>query len=105
LDKCDIRNFNLKNGDTIIFSFGEIDCRCHVYKHIKTSLTYQQIIDDIVNNYIEAIKINIEISKIIFKNICIYNIVPPVQKYNTVENLHYPYLGNDEERKKICIIF
>jgi hypothetical protein len=105
LNRCDIRNFDIKDGDTIIFCFGEIDCRCHIYKHITDEITYQDIINNIVNNYFDAIELNISISQIIFKNICVYNIVPPIQKYNTLENPEYPYLGSDEERKQYVLYF
>jgi len=105
LNRCDIRNFNVKNGDTIIFCLGEIDCRCHIHKHISETITYQDIIDNIVTNYFEAIKINIDVSKIKLKNICVYNVVPPIQKYNTDENPSYPYLGSDEERRDYTLYF
>ena len=105
LDRCDIRNFDFKDGDTIIFSFGEIDCRCHVNKHITQSKTYQDVIDDIVNNYIEAIELNISVSKINFKNVSVYNVVPPIQRWNTWENPEFPYLGTDEERKQYVLYF
>lgn len=105
LNRCDIRNFNIKDGDTIIFCLGEIDCRCHIHKHITEEITYQDIINNIINNYFEAIELNVQISQIKLKYICIYNVVPPVQKYNTLENLEYPYLGTDEERKEYVLYF
>jgi len=105
LNRCDIRNFNIKDGDTIIFCLGEIDCRCHVHKHITETTTYQDIINNIVDNYFEAIELNISISQIKLKNICVYNVVPPIQKYNTVENPKYPFLGTDEERKQYVLYF
>ena len=105
LDKCDIRNFNIKDGDTIIFCLGEIDCRCHIHKYITNIITYQNIINNIVNNYFEAIELNISISQIKLKNICVYNVVPPIQKYNTHENPKFPYLGTDEERKQYTLYF
>jgi hypothetical protein len=105
LDRCDIRNFDFKDGDTIIFSLGEIDCRCHVHKHITRSKTYQDVIDDIVNNYIEAIELNISVSKINFRNVSVYNVVPPIQRWNTWENSEFPYLGTDEERKQYVLYF
>ena len=39
------------------------------------------------------------------KNICIYNVVPPIQRYNTIENPEYPYIGTDEERKQYVLYF
>lgn len=105
LQRCDIRAFNIENGDTVIFCLGEIDCRCHIHKHICETATYEQIINNIVDNYFEAIKLNITVSNIICKNVCVYNVVPPVEKYNTAENGEYPYLGSDEERKKYVLYF
>ena len=34
----------------------------------------------IVNNYLEAIDMNIKVSGLKLKNICVYNVVPPIQK-------------------------
>jgi len=105
LDRCDIRDFDIKDGDTIIFCLGEIDCRCHIHKYVTETTTYQDIINIIVDNYFEAIQLNISISQIKLKNICVYNVVPPIQKYNTLENPEYPYLGTDEERKQYVLYF
>jgi len=105
LNRCDIRNFNIKDDDTIIFCLGEIDCRCHIHKHITETTRYQDIINNIVDNYFEAIELNVSISQIKLKNICVYNVVPPIQKYNTGENPEYPYLGTDEERKHYVLYF
>jgi hypothetical protein len=105
LNRCDIRNLNIIDGDTIIFCLGEIDCRCHIHKHITNSMTYQKIICNIVDKYIEAIKLNVSISQLKLKNVCVYNVVPPVQKHNTLENFEFPFLGNDEERKNYVLFF
>ena len=105
LNRCNINNFSIKDGDTVIFCLGEIDCRCHIHKHINKINTYQDIINNIIDNYFEAIKLNIINLQIKLKNICVYNVVPPVQKYNTIENLEYPYLGSDEERKNYVLYF
>ena len=62
LDRCNISDekYNVKEGDSVVFSFGEIDCRCHINKHITQEKTYQMIIDDLVDSYVKAIKINID---------------------------------------------
>jgi len=46
----------LNDDDTIILSFGEIDCRAHIHKHITPEKNFQQIIDEIVENYFKQIK-------------------------------------------------
>ena len=105
LQRIDIRKFNVKTNDTIIFCLGEIDCRCHIYKHITQDNTYQMIIDEIINDYIDAIQTNIKVSNVNLKNVCIYNVTPPVHKYNTIENNAYPFLGTDAERKQYILYF
>ncbi len=105
LNRCDIRKLNIENGDTIIFCFGEIDCRCHIHKHITDTNSYRNIIDNIVDNYFEAIELNANTSQLKLKNICVYNVVPPVSKHNTSEHPDYPYLGTDDERKKYVLYF
>ena len=105
LNRCDIRNFNIQDGDTIIFCLGEIDCRCHVHKHVTNASTYQDIIHNIVDRYFEAIELNVSIAQKKLKNVCVYNVVPPIQKHNTHENPEYPYLGSDEERKQYVLYF
>ena len=105
LNRCDIRNFNIKDGDAIVFCLGEIYCRCHIHKHITDTITYEDIINNIVDNYFEAIKLNISTSQIKLKNVCVYNVVPPIQKHNTHENSEYPYLGTDKERQNYALYF
>jgi len=105
LERCDISKYGIKEGDSVIFCFGEIDCRCHIQKHITSTRTYKMIIDEIVKNYVEAIRVNIENCNIKLKRVSIFNVVPAVQKYNTYENHEYPYLGSDEERREYVLYF
>ena len=105
LNLCDIRKYDINDGDSLIFCFGEIDCRCHVHKHITATTPYRNVIDSIIESYISAININIYNSDINFKNICIYNVVPPIERYNTYENIEQPYLGSDQERKQYVLYF
>jgi hypothetical protein len=95
--------YNINNGDTVIFCFGEIDCRCHIYKHITKNNDYKKIIESIVHNYFIKIKNAVDM----FDNLktVIYNVVPPVQKKNTREYTKYPFLGTDEERKLYVLYF
>lgn len=99
-----IKDYNkIVKNDIVIFSFGEIDCRCHIHKHISSTATYQMIIDEIVDNYLKAIQQNIaQFSKIYT---CVYNIVPPIQKGRVQEYPAYPFLGTDEERKQYILYF
>jgi len=59
LNLLNIKNRGVKEGDTVIFCFGEIDCRNHVHKHITRNTNYKNVIDRLVINYFNAIKQNI----------------------------------------------
>jgi len=89
----------LNDGDTIIFCFGEIDCRCHIHKHVTPENTFQQIIDEIVENYFKQIK---KITKKV--KICIYNVIPPPVSVK-VENQDFPIRGSIEDRIKYAKYF
>jgi len=103
LNICDIGGFNIKNGDTIVFCLGEIDCRCHIHKYISETNTYKDIIDNVVTAYFEAIALNVHHR--VLKNVCVYNVVPTIEKHNTLGSPEFPYLGTDEERKKYVLYF
>lgn len=105
LKLVDLRTYGMKNDDSIIFCFGEIDCRCHVHKYITSEKSYKEIIESLVQEYIKAIEIAVLTSGLTLKNVCVFNVVPPVQRYNTSENPEYPYLGSDEERKAYVLHF
>jgi len=106
LNRIDIRNYNIRDGDTVIFCMGEIDCRCHIHRYITNKVTYENIIDNIIDSYFEAIKLNIDVSGIKLKNVCVYNVVPPIDKnIFKYANSMYPHLGSNEERKMYILYF
>ena len=108
LQRLNIKNFNIKDNDSVVFCFGEIDCRCHIHKYITKDNTYKMIIDNIVNNYVDAINLNINNCDTKLNKIAIYNVVPPVEDnyiktwegdelLNAVKK--WPFLGTDIERQ------
>jgi hypothetical protein len=103
-DGINIREgYNIKNGDAVIFCFGEIDCRNHIYKHITEENTYTQIIDSIVDNYFIKIKDAIETFDTLKTSV--YNVIPPSQEQNAHADNVYPFLGTDNERKAYVLYF
>jgi hypothetical protein len=108
LDRIDIRNFITDDepGDAIVFSFGEIDCRCQIHKYVRVGKTYKEIIEPMVGRYFETIRANVSN----YKNLvtCVYNIVPPVATINGMidgwwVDTKYPLVGSDEERKEYTL--
>jgi hypothetical protein len=79
------------------FSFGEIDCRYHIFKY---QSWWKENIENVVKEYLNTIRKNAKINQ----NIWIYNIVHPL-KDSEREDLWYgspdrkiPFRGSDYER-------
>jgi hypothetical protein len=86
----------VKPGDTACFCFGEIDCRSHIHKHITTARSYQQMIDEIVNDYFIALMENEKL--VPGAKMAVYNVIPPARFPGASQNNDYPYVGTNEER-------
>lgn len=96
VDESIIRTLSLH--DLLVFCFGEIDCRCHIHKHVSSEVSYHTIIEQIVDSYIAGIlnlrtKYSLEAIKI-----AAYSVVPPIRRIHGVENTSFPFLGNDTDR-------
>ena len=102
-----IINFDKENiakdtntNNLIILSYGEIDCRCHIHRQVNLQRDEDDIIYELVNNYIKAIHNNTEG---IDANVLIVGVIPPTKK-SDYENLHgrithkFPFIGSDEDR-------
>lgn len=105
LSKINIRDLNINHDDSIIFCFGELDCRSYIQKNISELINYEQVINYIIINYFNYISFSIKHSLINFKKICVFNVVHPVEKNNTFDEPNYPFLGTDEERKSYVLYF
>ena len=115
LDLLDISNYGVKDGDTVIFCFGEIDCRAHVYRFVNETNTYENIIDNLVNNYFEAISENVK--KYTRLNTLVYNVVPPANVFLchpeeqcaidvfTKNKTEVPWKGRNEDRMQYHLYF
>lgn len=97
LNILDLRNFGVKEGDIAIFSFGEIDVRCHIEKQRDINKRdLSEIIDKLATEYIEAIALN----KKNYQNlICI--IFAPVPPTGSGHNPDYPIYGSLTDRTNI----
>lgn len=92
------KNYWIKNWDIVCFSFWEIDCRCQVHKYVSDSTSYQEIIDRLCENYFQAIKDNIKQYDNL--SVYVYNILPPTSSDQFPNDIEFPRLWNDWERKK-----
>jgi hypothetical protein len=108
-DVLDLSKYEILSGDNLIFSFGEIDCRCHISKYHdrNNDETFRSSIDSIVEKYLYVVKQNIDRLENKPNSIWIYNIVPPIRKsrHNAEEEdgEPQPLRGSDEERKSYTL--
>ena len=101
LNFINFKNFNIKSNDIVIYQFGEVDCRCHIGKQVSLHRNLNDIINKLVNNYIESIIINLQNYNNIKIIICS---IPPPMNRNYYENKYgpvtngFPFIGTNEER-------
>lgn len=101
LNYIDFNNYNIKNGDTIIYQVGEVDCRCHIGKQLKLGRKLNEIITTLSDNFIKSIEINADRYNDLK---VIVACVPPPTKREDVERIHgpithkYPFVDSDDER-------
>ena len=97
-DGLDLSNLGLVKGDTLVISFGEIDCRCHVHKHVTDENPASSIIDGIVKSYLCAVSAAVRAQTADLKHVCIYNVPPPPRDSTVPNNPAFPFLGTQEDR-------
>ena len=93
LKVIDIYEFNVQEGDVVLFSLGEIDCRCHVHKFKEK---FKTLINEMITGYMDAIKVNVE--RFIDLKVMVYNIPPTLRGTIYNNNIEYPFICSDEER-------
>lgn len=90
----------LQGNDIIIIAYGEVDCRCHIQRQIDMGRNEDEIINELVANYIRTIKNNITEAIV---NAIIVGVIPPT-KQTEHDALHgpimheFPFVGSDEAR-------
>ena len=88
-------------GAAILLCFGEIDCRVHILRQAeKKELTTEEVIDNILDNYITLIN-DLQLKG--FHPICWGPIASQKECWN--QNAEFPRYGTEAERNKITEIF
>lgn len=90
-------NSKLKEGQSVILFFGEIDVRCHILK----KENYRSVVDDMVFEMSEFIK------KYTHKyKIHIASILPPMREsICSSPNPELPFVGSDSDRSELTVYF
>ncbi len=96
-----VKDSGLSNNDIVIFSVGEVDCRCHIHKHVSKTRSYQNVIDDLIKGYMETIALLINDSGLKLYPY-VYNVVPPRKSCYDPER---PIMACKEDRLKFAKYF
>lgn len=91
----------IKPDDTIICSFGEIDIRTHVFKHVDENKTYQEVVDSILDNYIMFLLRLGEESR---RKVVAWGPIAS-QKDRWITNPEFPRAGSEQERNRATEYF
>lgn len=88
--------YNVSSGiGSVIFSYGEIDCRYSIIRQIKQlKRNGDQVIEELINNYVDKV---VEYKTKHNISVCIYNI-PPTSKTNTRDTA-----GSLQERQIVTL--
>jgi hypothetical protein len=89
--------FNIEDGDTVIFCFGEIDCRI-IFSAPEYSDIWQEMVDTTVPLYFDVIRINEE--KFNRLHMMVFNIIPTT-KNKYLET--YPKSSGSKQRKAVTL--
>ncbi|PCI94361.1 hypothetical protein COB11_03965 [Candidatus Aerophobetes bacterium] len=97
LDIVDFRKLKIKDGDVVVFTFGEIDTRCHIGRQIldhKRKL--HEVTELLAKKYIQTILANCKN----YSNILpiVYLPTPPGNKQKEVPNYRFPFIGTNQQR-------
>jgi hypothetical protein len=94
------RNIDVSVDSFVIFSFGEIDMRCHIYNQVNIENAQEgEVIYSLINEYTDHIKSQ----NSFFKKIGILSITPPGCIDWSASNAEYPFLGSDQERSRYTL--
>jgi len=84
----------VKLGDSVVFVFGEIDIRSHVYKHVSLEKTIDIVVEELINSYLDRIE---ELTAELKPNVIVMGAIPPMNGLNYVSE-EYPIQGTLSQR-------
>jgi hypothetical protein len=110
-DSISFKDHSVPSNGIVISCFGEIDVRNHVNKHVNLGRDEDDIIEELVSNYMKALLFNRENG---YKHIAVMNIVPvteylfdrkspDIRKPLLSGSPEFPYLGTNDDRKRYTL--
>lgn len=93
-----LKGAGIAGDSTVIFLFGEVDCRSHVKRQIsEKGRSMDEVICTLVDEYVDCIRQNCALLPRL--GVVLASVVPPVRRLEYEAcNEGYPFVGTDEER-------
>jgi hypothetical protein len=88
-------------GDFAVFSFGEIDCRCHIGRYAECDAGAE--IERLVGLYFNTLAENAALNPGVV--IGVQTVTPAVRKEEQVDAPDYPFIGTNDERRRFVSLF
>lgn len=106
LDAVNFKTNGVNDGNIVFLIFGEVDCRCHIHRQVNLGRKYEDILEELVENYFRTIRKNAVLYSEL--NIVIVSVVPPVTMVDyhnsnpPLDSEHpFPFIGSDARRVEI----
>ena len=86
-------------GNTFVLLYGEVDCRCHIYRQLAEGRELNAVCKTLVDNYFATMANNITS----YDKIVVCSITPSIRR-SEYERVHgvvthsFPFMGTDDER-------
>lgn len=88
-------------GNTAIFCFGEIDCRCHMNRFVTEGV--MDVAGPLVERYFDTLLLNAELNP--GAQFGVQTVTPAVHRFGLREDGDYPFRGTDDERRSYVFCF
>ncbi len=89
-----LADMGLKPGDGLLFVFGEIDVRSHLFKHVSESLSVEALVEDLVAKYTSKL---LAITDLTTNEVYVMGAIPPMDGPN-YRSESYPIQGTLAQR-------
>jgi hypothetical protein len=111
-DSISFSKHSVPNNGIVVSCFGEIDVRNHIYKHVNLGRDEDDIIEELVSNYMKALVHNRQNG---YTHIAVMNIVPVIEYQFDINTPHirkptlesgnpeFPFLGTHSDRQRYTL--
>lgn len=96
-DGLNLKNYNIKHDDIVLFVFGEIDVRCHILKQVDTKKrALKEVVKTLVDFYVNSIVTNRSFYP--KATYVVLGVIPTRDNDDQYNNVKFPFWGTTSQR-------